>query len=367
LSGTKLVYARGYTDAEPGYPTVDATSSFRMASLTKVITGIEIMRMVERGHLSLDATIASLIDLGLPTITPADARFRGITVREALSHTFRSAWIGSTPQCLVRDLSDDAYAAQAIGGALPLNDDQALRATLTGVERPVFYTPAQNPDGSWQTCYSNVGYVLLGKVIEANSGPGTYFGKVQNDIFAPLGLTRPHVAIAPFASQPQGEALYRESTPSILASAIEPGAPLEPAAYGGVNFIDSAAAGGLSMSVVDYARVMAMLDVDTHNPVLLAPATTVSAMIAGPFGFEGSLGPTVGYKGGELWGLQSSVVFRQGGYTYVLAWAADGLDAIAQGDADQWFPSWSALDAQIGSVLERTTTDLFPSYGMTSL
>ncbi len=53
----RLIHARGYTYAEPGYSNVQPTSLFRIASLNKPLTGILTLRAVQEGRLSLDTRV----------------------------------------------------------------------------------------------------------------------------------------------------------------------------------------------------------------------------------------------------------------------------------------------------------------------
>jgi CubicO group peptidase (beta-lactamase class C family) len=89
----RIVFARGYgwANVEEKKP-VQPDSLFRIASISKPITAVAIMRLVERGRLSLDAKIVDLLSLGDPGIAPPpgtklDPRWHSITVRHLLHHT----------------------------------------------------------------------------------------------------------------------------------------------------------------------------------------------------------------------------------------------------------------------------------------
>ena len=85
----KLIYARGfgYADVENGTP-VPPDALFRIASVSKPITGVAIMKLVEEGQLQLDERVAPFI----AHLTPApgatvDPRWEQITIRPLLSHS----------------------------------------------------------------------------------------------------------------------------------------------------------------------------------------------------------------------------------------------------------------------------------------
>ena len=71
----------GWTD-EPAEP----SDRFRIASISKVVTAIVVLQLVETGHLGLDQAVGGSIAQGLG-VTPVDVRFNAITVRQLLSHT----------------------------------------------------------------------------------------------------------------------------------------------------------------------------------------------------------------------------------------------------------------------------------------
>ena len=63
---------------------VTKTSLFRIASITKIVTGMTLLSLVEEGKLSLDAPVKDI----LPWLTLADKETEeGITLRHLLSHT----------------------------------------------------------------------------------------------------------------------------------------------------------------------------------------------------------------------------------------------------------------------------------------
>ncbi|MGV9779411.1 serine hydrolase domain-containing protein, partial [Streptosporangium sp. NPDC003464] len=65
IKNGKLVLARGYrySDGTQALPSVDPTSLFRIASLSKHITSAAVMRLVQDGKLSLSAPVTTLLGL----------------------------------------------------------------------------------------------------------------------------------------------------------------------------------------------------------------------------------------------------------------------------------------------------------------
>lgn len=75
--GGEVVYANGWGNEEPGVPFTTSTKSL-LASVSKTITGVMAMKMIEQGHMSLDANVNSYL--------PSYPASRGITIRHLLSH-----------------------------------------------------------------------------------------------------------------------------------------------------------------------------------------------------------------------------------------------------------------------------------------
>ena len=83
----KLIYARGfgYADVENKTP-VQPDALFRIASVSKPITGVAIMKLVEEGKLTLDDRAAPFIAHLAPAAgATVDPRWEQITIRHLLN------------------------------------------------------------------------------------------------------------------------------------------------------------------------------------------------------------------------------------------------------------------------------------------
>ena len=110
----------------------------RVASISKLVVGLGVMRLVEQGELDLDTPVGDY--LGYPVVNPA---FPGqkVTLRRLLSHTSS-----------LRD-HDDQYA-------IPLG--KTLRAVLAD---PASWDPARGPDAGYFT-YGNVNFPVVASIVE---------------------------------------------------------------------------------------------------------------------------------------------------------------------------------------------------------
>ncbi len=152
----------GWADLENRVPLTDETI-FRAGSIAKLCTALEIMRMAEEGLVDLDAPIETY----LPdfTIQRDFLPDEPITIRSLLCH--RSG--------LPRN------------GTLPLWYWDPGVAVLREQVASLGDTHAAYPPWTWYK-YSNIGYVVLGRIIEVARG-GFWPDVMQREILAPLGVT----------------------------------------------------------------------------------------------------------------------------------------------------------------------------------
>jgi D-alanyl-D-alanine carboxypeptidase len=122
------------------------------ASLTKQFTAAAILRLAERGALSVDDRIEKFV----PEFDPKGAT---ITLRHLLTHT--SGVVGAPP---------DPYA--------PITREQAISIINA---QPRLFTPGSN----WS--YGNAGYRLLGYAIESITGK-SFAEFIHTEFALPLGL-----------------------------------------------------------------------------------------------------------------------------------------------------------------------------------
>ena len=158
-----LVYARGFgVKLLEQDGAVDADSNFHWASVSKPIVATAIMQLAERGDLDLDA---KLVDV-LPDYKVTDPRQRDISIRQVLLHT------SGLP-----DVDD-------YGWDKPQYDEQALQQwALEESPRDLLFDPGSARE------YSNVGFEVLGFVIERVSGL-SFADYVRKNIFEPLKMVQ---------------------------------------------------------------------------------------------------------------------------------------------------------------------------------
>jgi CubicO group peptidase (beta-lactamase class C family) len=349
---TRLVFARGYTWAEPGYPVVLPTTVFRLASVSKTFAGVAAHQLIAAGRLRLTDTVQGILGLTTPTgAAPPDPGFASITVGDLLIHNSRLQ-----PDYL---WSDRATAAD-FGVPLPISDAQ-----LASHKCAQLLLPAPEP-------YNNWGYALLGMVIARVHGAPSFFEAIKTSILDPLGITRirPATSLAPdsFAD----EARYHRTSEEQLRLDVGPSVmtadePLVPSIYGDMHLENGAAGGGLAAAAVDLARFVAAFSVDRRNPMLKRSAILSMLDMAAHSGR-----PRAGHGFDGVTPIGSSYRCDKGGYIWtsqnVIRFDLDGLGITvnynAVNDAVLFRTQWPKIVAAIEGTAWPARANHFPAYGM---
>lgn len=254
----KLVHAcgHGWSDKDGNIP-VEATSVFRIASLSKPITGVAVLQLMERGKLTLDTRVLDLLPhkAVVPPGVKPDSRWKQITVRHCLQHT--GGWD--------RDRSYDPMfrarqIAMATGTPVPASADAVVKFMLG---QPLDFDPGT------RYAYSNFGYCVLGRIIEHLTGQ-SYEAFVKASVLAPCGIQSMRLGRTLAAHRAEREVHYH--TPdSATADSLFPGTATKvPWPYGGFHLEAMDAHGGWLASAVDLARFAAALQNPAQCPLLKA-------------------------------------------------------------------------------------------------
>lgn len=358
----KLLLARGYGLAnKEGNVPVEPASLFRLASLSKTITAVAVLRLVQDGRVKLDDKVLPILgELGPRPEMITDARVNDITVRHLLQHSggFNRARSGD-----VVFLRGAAAAAKRQGGPLPPDCPTILRDTL---ERKLDFKPGE------YYAYSNIGYCILGRVIERVTGVG-YEQFVREHVLMPVGATGMEVGRTLEAAR--GEVTYYDYPGAKPVKAM-PGLGLTSASrpYGVYAIEKMDSYGGWIGAPTDYLRFI--LAIDGRRGKALLNAATVAEMNArpnlqpAPGEDEEKLAEAVFYglgiiaravknglnlwHGGSLAGTSTFAVRTADGYAWVAAFNGRPQDRSAfRGELDRGL--WAAK----GKVRKWPDGDLF--------
>lgn len=252
----KLVFARGYGYADvAGQDPVTPDSLFRIASLSKPITAVAVLQLVEQGKLSLDDHVVEVLDLKRKIDAAGDAfdaRWREITIEDLLEH--RGGWD--------RDQSFDAMFqavrfAEQLGVPAPAGPDTVIAAMLS---HPLDFAPGE------RYAYSNFGYCLLGRVIETQTGQ-SYERYVQEHVLAPIGVTTMRIGKTHLHGRVNHEVRYYHPQTGTSVFAENLGDQVA-SPYGAWYLEAMDSHGAWVASASDLARFAAAFDDPDHCPIL---------------------------------------------------------------------------------------------------
>jgi N-acyl-D-amino-acid deacylase len=156
----RLVFARGFglADVEDRVP-VRPKTLFNIASCTKAITGMAILKLVDEGKLRLDTPFLEVVkDINPSRSAEIDRAVFRITVRQLLHHS--GGFARDMPQVNSRDLRDHIRK---------------------GIQKPLEFPPGT------RSHYSNFGFQVL-KLVVADVSGETYEGHVQKHLLKPAGI-----------------------------------------------------------------------------------------------------------------------------------------------------------------------------------
>ena len=185
----------GYAD-KAAKTTIQENSIFRMMSMTKCVTAVGILQLMEAGKLNLDDPLSLFIPSFAEPRVAADARYRwhdGMKMGELLQKTlfFQMERVKTVPaerEITIRDLlSHSSGLEQGMVGLLAMLKDRQERVDLAAqAERYAGYPLDFQPGCG--TGYSPLaGFDVLARVIEVVSGTDAvqYY---KANIFQPLGM-----------------------------------------------------------------------------------------------------------------------------------------------------------------------------------
>jgi CubicO group peptidase (beta-lactamase class C family) len=261
----KLIFAKGYTWAEPKYPKTTPESLFRIASCTKPLTSIAIFQLYKKGLIDVHDLICEKLDLGLRLDRVKDKRFKEIRISHLLSHSggWEETDIGketvSRKQMPFDPMFSDRKISRALKSELPIKKEQIIEFMVT--KKKLQFDPGTDSK------YSNFGFSLLGQIIkENNMGQQSFCEYLSSNMSIPLRLNGPYLAKSRLKDKRKNEVYYHSYKPRTCKSVFSDSERV-PENYGGYNIENMDSHGGLLMSCVDYAKVLAAFDFD-NNPLL---------------------------------------------------------------------------------------------------
>ena len=272
----KLIYMRAFGTAnQAGTEATQPYHMFRVASISKSITSIAIMKLIENGQLSLSdkpfgpGGILNA-DPYFANANVTDTRVYNITIQHLLEHA--AGWnrdLPMSPNPLPPypwgyghsdPIAFPLHVTQTLGEANPVTRRAMIKFSI---QKGLNFTPGTGHN------YSNIGYLVLGEVIEKKTGM-TYENYVKQNIFAPLGIYDIRLGKNLLADKQEREGEY--VNPFTTLSAYGTG-QMVPWQYGGWSVEAMDAHGGWIATSRDLVRLLAAVDNFPTRPDILSPTT----------------------------------------------------------------------------------------------
>lgn len=251
-----LIYCKGFgwADEERNQP-AEVGHIYRVASASKLITAVGIMKLCDEGLLRLDDKVFGAEGILKHFTEIKDKRAENITVRHLLNHTAGFSRRMGDPMFRIADiikwehLDTTPTADQLIAYQLR----QRLR---------------DRPGGSAQ--YSNMGYLVLSRVIEVASGK-SYEQYLQEHVLWPAGCYDMHIARNYYEERYPMEVKYYGNDPNDRIESFDGSGEMRPRQYGGHNIRGLQGAGAWVSSAVEMLRLVASIDGKPEVPDILSP------------------------------------------------------------------------------------------------
>lgn len=267
LPGLAAALARGTDDADflfagtiasDSKRAVDADSLYRVYSMSKPITGMAAMMLIEDGKLRLDQSVGDFIPgfakpmVAIDSEKSLDAKpaSKPLTIRHLLTHSGGLGYIIVSKGALLKEygrlgLTGGPLSHKPIPGFPPIKTPPTLEEFANRIATlPLMY----EPDTRWS--YS-AGLDVMGRVIEVASGmPFEKF--LQARIFGPLGMT------SSFFVVPKSELPRLTTNYGVVGGKLWPIDSAADTAFADATDLPLGG-GGLVMSPRDYDRFLLML------------------------------------------------------------------------------------------------------------
>ena len=317
----ELLYAKGF-----GYASIEDSvevepyNLFRIASVSKLVTATAIMRLVERGDLTLNDKVFGADGILNDSIylNYRDKRCEMITVKHLLEHS--GGW---SPR-----YGDPMFMhwvlARRMGKELPLSNEDIISFILT---RRLHFTPGT------ASIYSNLGFTILGKVIEKVSGQG-YENYVKSEVLNPIGLYDMQLAQNRQEDKAPKEVNYYELPDAIRIPSFDGSSEKVMKSNGGTDVNELEAAGGWIASAPDLVKFVEAIDGFDNVPDIISEVS-IDKMVTPKVGYSPLGWRKIAYKDtwirtGTLAGSSAVMVRRADGIIFVVlcntsAWTGPGF------------------------------------------
>lgn len=253
-----LLYAHGfgYADKENGVK-MEPGNILRLASVSKLITAIGIMKLWDMKKLKMGDKVFGPQGILNDTVynnSIRDKRYYDITVEQLLRHKAGFTTRAGDPMFSTR------YIMMQNRLTTPPDNDTLLKILL---KRPLGFTPGT---AKW---YSNLGYMLLSKIIEKKSGM-SYEAFMQRHVLHPAGCYDMHIAGNYKTDRRRNETVYYMHQGSKPVYEYNNSGKMVEKCYGENDIPRLLGAGAWCGSAAELSRLIATIDNMPHVKDILS-------------------------------------------------------------------------------------------------
>lgn len=306
----KLIFAKGY-----GYADVESKISaspeqlFRIASVSKLITAVAIMKLVENGKITLESRVFGKFGIlnDEKNGVIKDNRLENITVRHLLSHS--GGW--------TQRYGDIAFLPKIVseqtGDPLPLDIVSYIKFVTS---KRLHFEPGS------ASAYSNLGYMLLGEVV-ARVSKMSYEKYVKEFVLKPAHIYDMQLGGSFFNEKLLDEVKYYQPEDAEMVEAFDGSGRMVPKVYGSTNMVLLGSAGGWIASPVDLMKLLVVIDADNRIKDILttksiAEMTHVDENGLDPLGWRSTNENGEWWRTGTLPGSSVLVKRQPNGISWVM-------------------------------------------------
>jgi CubicO group peptidase (beta-lactamase class C family) len=253
----KLVFAKGYgyTDKKDSIA-MQPYHRFRIASISKLITAVGVMKLVEDSLISLEDYAFGNQGI-LPDKNFNDERIKNIKVKHLLTHT--SGWTINRGDPVFSVLQ----IAHRQNAELPISRQNVVNFVLS--------TDLDHAPGSKYE-YFNANYLILAEIIEQVSKL-SYEEYIAFNLLEPLGLNDMEIGGSFVQERKVNEVSYYDYESNLQTWAVNGSRDIVPEFYGGIDISLLGPTGGWISSPVDLLRLVLAIDGSDDFPDILEPET----------------------------------------------------------------------------------------------
>jgi CubicO group peptidase (beta-lactamase class C family) len=306
MKDNKLIYSKGYgvTNKETKEK-VETEHLFRIASASKLITAITIMKMVDDGLIDLDEYVFGAGGALSHFAEMKDPKHQKVKIKHLLNHKGGWSW---------RD-GDFMFQADKIKRIMelegPPSEDDIIEFVLK--HRRLRYRPGT------QYAYSNFGYMLLGKIIEQKTNT-SYENYVVQNILEPNGIYGMRISGNYQWERRPFEVHYYNHPGAYQFQSFDENYEAVEKPYGGSDINTLGAAGGWIANASQLAKLVTL--VDPNNAYQLLSDESRDLMVGGDnhrdaYGWKGARGENY-WRTGTLAGSACFIQRKENGYSYAV-------------------------------------------------